>query len=102
MSAEAIAERRPRTPLAYFVGQNVGLVLALAMLALAIAVYCAVYWIAQSTLPGNFEITSTVNNTMPLVLTAMGQAFVVIARGLDLSVGGVDRSFECARRGSHP
>ena len=26
---------------------------------------------------------------MPLVLTAMGQAFVVIARGLDLSVGGV-------------
>jgi ribose transport system permease protein len=75
--------------LTYFLGQNAGLVLALAMLAIAIVLYCVVYWVAQATLPGNFEITSTVNNTMPLVLSAMGQAFVVIGRGLDLSVGGV-------------
>jgi len=59
------------------------------MLAMAVIVYCAVYWLEQAALPGNFEITSTVNNTMPLVLVAMGQAFVVVARGLDLSVGGV-------------
>jgi ribose transport system permease protein len=89
LSADATSER-PRPPrLVYFLGQNTGLVLALAMLVVAIVVYCAVYWFAQATLPGNFEITSAVNNTMPLVLVAMGQAFVVVARGLDLSVGGV-------------
>jgi ribose transport system permease protein len=89
LSIEAAVEGRRPSRLAYFLGQNVGLVLALTMLAVAIVVYCAVYWWGQGGLPGNFEITSTVNNTMPLVLTAMGQAFVVIARGLDLSVGGV-------------
>ncbi len=89
MSTEAVVGPRRPTAVATFVGQNVGLVLALAMLVTAIVVYCAVYWIAQSTLPGNFEITSTVNNTMPLVLAAVGQGFVVVARALDLSVGGV-------------
>ena len=89
MSTEATVESRRPTRLAYFLGQNVGLVLALAMLAMAIVVYCAVYWAQQATLPGNFEITSTVNNTMPLVLAAVGQGFVVIAKALDLSVGGV-------------
>jgi len=89
VSLEASVEA-PRTGrLAYFVGQNVGLVLALAMLVMAIVAYCAVYWAEQATLPGNFEITSTVNNTMPLVLVAVGQGFVVVARALDLSVGGV-------------
>lgn len=89
MSTDATVGRRRPTRLVYFVGQNAGLVLALGMLVIAIMVYCAVYWFEQATLPGNFEITSTVNNTMPLVLAAMGQAFVVAARGLDLSVGGV-------------
>ena len=89
MSTDAIVEPRRSTRLAYFVGQNPGLVLALAMLVLAIVVYCAVYFAEQATLPGNFEITSTVNNTMPLVLAGVGQGFVVIARALDLSVGGV-------------
>ena len=88
MSAIAADKRRP-SRLVYFLVQNVGLVLALAMLVTAVVVYCAVYWFQQAALPGNFEITSTVNNTMPLVLVAMGQAFVVVARGLDLSVGGV-------------
>jgi ribose transport system permease protein len=88
LSIEATVARPP-TRFAYFLGQNAGLVLALSMLAIAILVYCAVYWLAQATLPGNFEITSTVNNTMPLVLAGMGQAFVVMSRGLDLSVGGV-------------
>jgi ribose transport system permease protein len=82
-------ERHRSGGMAYFVGQNVGLVLALAMLAAAVVLYCAVYWIEQAALPGNFELTSTVNNTMPLVLVAVGQAFVVLIRGLDLSVGGV-------------
>lgn len=89
MSAETAIERQRASRLTYFLGQNVGLVLALAMLVAAVILYCAVYWIEQAALPGNFEITSTVNNTMPLVLAAMGQAFVVLTRGLDLSVGGV-------------
>ena len=89
MSTEAAIERHRAGRFTYFLGQNVGLVLALAMLALAVVLYCAVYWIEQGTLPGNFELTSTVNNTMPLVLCGIGQAFVVVIRGLDLSVGGV-------------
>src|SRR6185437_6490496 len=89
LSTEAAIERHRAGRFTYFLGQNVGLVLALAMLALAVVLYCAVYWIEQGTLPGNFELTSTVNNTMPLVLCGIGQAFVVVIRGLDLSVGGV-------------
>ena len=72
------------------------------MLATAIVVYCAVYWIAQATLPGNFEITSTVNNTMPLVLAGVGQGFVVVARALDLSVGGRHGPVQRAGRRPHP
>ncbi len=89
MSTDATIARRPSGQARYFFAQNVGLVLALSMLALAISLYCAVYWLQQGALPGNFEITSTLNNTMPLVLTGMGQAFVVVTKGLDLSVGGV-------------
>lgn len=47
------------------------------------------FWLEQGRLPGNFEITSTVNNTMPLALAAVGQTMVVLTRGIDLSVGGV-------------
>lgn len=89
MSTDTTAQRRSASTFTYFLGQNVGLVLALAMLVMAVILYCAVYWIEQQMLPGNFEITSTVNNTMPLVLSAIGQAFVVVTRGLDLSVGGI-------------
>jgi ribose transport system permease protein len=89
LSSETAIERRKSPRLTYFLGQNVGLVLALAMLAMSIVFYCAAYWIEQAALPGNFELTSTVNNTMSLVLCGMGQAFVVLTRGLDLSVGGI-------------
>ncbi len=89
MSAEAAIERRRAGRLTHFLAQNVGLVLALTMLVLAVVLYCAAYWIEQTALPGMFELTSTVNNTMSLVLCGMGQAFVVVTRGLDLSVGGV-------------
>ena len=39
--------------------------------------------------PGNFEITTLVNNSMPLVFAAIGQSIVVLTRGIDLSVGGM-------------
>ncbi len=88
MSTEVAIERQRARRLTYFLGQNVGLVLALVMLIMAVVLYCLVYWIEQGTLPGKFELTSTVNNTMSLVLCGMGQAFVVLTRGLDLSIGG--------------
>lgn len=69
--------------------QNVGLALAALMLVAIIVIYCAIYYAQQQTWPGNFELTSTVNNTMPLVFAGMAQTLVVLTRGIDLSVGGV-------------
>lgn len=79
--------RRPRA--AHILAQNSGLILAAAILLLSVIVFAAMFAIEQGRLPGNFEITSTVNNTMPLALAAVGQTVVVLTRGIDLSVGGV-------------
>lgn len=79
--------RRPRWT--HHLTQNVGLVLAAVMLATIIVIYCAIYYAQQQTLPGGFELTSTVNNTMPLVMAGLAQTLVVLTRGIDLSVGGV-------------
>jgi len=79
-----------RTPLwRHVLVQNAGLVLAVGMLVAALVAYVAVYLATQHRLPGGFELTSTVNNTMPLVLAGVAQTLVVLTRGLDLSVGGV-------------
>ena len=43
----------------------------------------------SSGFPGSFEVTTTVNNTMPLVLAGVAQTIVVLTRGIDLSIGGV-------------
>ncbi len=59
------------------------------MLLASLALYCGIYYRAQGMLPGDFELTTTVNNTMPLVLAAIAQTLVVLTRGIDLSVGGV-------------
>ncbi len=79
--------RRPRW--AHALQQNAGLVLAAAMLLASVLLYCGIFYARQGGLPGNFELTTTVDNTMPLVLAAMAQTVVVLTRGLDLSVGGV-------------
>ncbi|HEY1413930.1 MAG TPA: ABC transporter permease [Rhodopila sp.] len=81
------ASRRPRA--VHVLGQNSGLILAAVILLLSIVGFAAMFWLEQGRLPGNFEITSTVNNTMPLALAAVGQTMVVLTRGIDLSVGGV-------------
>jgi ribose transport system permease protein len=70
-------------------GQNSGLILAVVILMLSIIGFACMYWIQQGRPPGNFELTSTVNNTMPLALAALGQTMVVLTRGIDLSVGGI-------------
>jgi ribose transport system permease protein len=81
------AGRRPRWKLA--LAQNAGLFLAVVMLVATIVIYCVIYGIAQHSLPGNFEVTSAVNTTMPLALASIAQTLVVLTRGIDLSVGGV-------------
>lgn len=81
------AGRRPRW--SHALQQNAGLVLAAAMLAAAVLLYCAIFYARQGGLPGGFELTTTINNTMPLALAGIAQTAVVLTRGLDLSVGGV-------------
>lgn len=78
-----------RSPFAHAVAQNIGLILAVGILALVIVLYCGVFLLQQSRLPGNFELTSTVNNTLPLAMAAIGQSFAVLTKGIDLSVGGM-------------
>jgi ribose transport system permease protein len=85
--AAPVRRRRPRA--AHILGQNIGLVLAIGILAASIVVFILMFAIEQQRLPGNFEITSTVNNTMPLAIAAIGQTIVVLTRGIDLSVGGI-------------
>ncbi len=79
--------RRPRW--VHLTIQNVGLELAIFLLFACIVAYCAVFYAQQQRFPGGFELTSTVNNTMPLVLAGMAQTLVVVTRGIDLSVGGI-------------
>ena len=87
MSDAVLAARRSRW--SHSLGQNAGFALALVLLVASILVYCVIYFIAQRRLPGGFELTTTVNNTMPLVLAGFGQAIVVITGGIDLSIGGI-------------
>jgi ribose transport system permease protein len=89
LSPELAAPRRRRSRATHLVGQNVGLLLVFGLLAAAIVLYCVFFWLRQHSLPGNFELTSTVNNTLPLAMAAIGQTIVVLTRGLDLSVGGI-------------
>lgn len=83
------AAARWRSPASHAFGQHIGLILAVAILLLAIIIFVVMFIIQQHRIPGNFEVTSTVNNTMPLALAAIGQTIVVLTRGIDLSVGGV-------------
>ncbi len=89
MSPDLAAPQRRRSLTAHLVSQNVGLLLVFGLLGAAVLLYCLFFWLQQHSLPGNFELTSTVNNTMPLAMAAIGQTIVVLTRGLDLSVGGI-------------
>lgn len=69
--------------------QNVPLALALFMLLGTVALYAFLFHAEQGTLPGDFEVTSIVNNTLPLAFAAAGQTVIVLTGGIDLSVGGM-------------
>lgn len=81
--------RPARGPLDRLSAQNTGLVLAWLLGVAMLVLYLVLFAVRKSALPGNFELTSTVNNAVPLVFAALGQAFAVLTAGLDLSVGGV-------------
>src|ERR1700722_13883150 len=83
------AAKPRRRPLTHRVTQNAPMLLALVMLVVSIVLYVAIFLITQHHLPGGFELTATVNNTMPLAAAAAGQSLVVLTRGIDLSVGGI-------------
>ena len=74
------AVRRSRW--SHWLGQNAGLALAAVLLVVSIIVYCGIYFAAQHRFPGSFEVTTTVNNTMPLVFAGVAQTMVVITGGV--------------------
>ncbi|MBO0792416.1 MAG: ABC transporter permease, partial [Ktedonobacteraceae bacterium] len=54
-----------------------------------IMIYLILFVLTQNRLPGGFELSTTLNNTMTVGLAAIGQTFVVLTGGIDLSVGGI-------------
>ncbi|HZR44922.1 MAG TPA: hypothetical protein VFB12_32715, partial [Ktedonobacteraceae bacterium] len=86
-------ERARRTPvglrLQYYSAQNVPLLLSIGILVAMIMIYLIIFILTQRRLPGNFELSTTLNNTMTVGLTAIGQTLVVLTGGIDLSVGGI-------------
>ncbi len=86
-------ERAQRTPadlrLQYYGAQNVPLLLSIGILVAMIMLYLILFVLAQRRLPGSFELSTTLNNTMSVGLAAVGQTLVVLTGGIDLSVGGI-------------
>jgi ribose transport system permease protein len=80
---------RSRSRFQHFTIQSAPLLLALIILAGMAALYVGLFYRELSRFPGNFELTSVVNTSMPLIFAAVGQSIVVLTRGLDLSVGGM-------------
>lgn len=83
------ARRSAGVRLRYYSAQNVPLLLSLGLLVAMIVLYFMLFGIKQGHAPGNFEFLTTVNNTMYIGLTGIGQTLVVLTGGIDLSVGGI-------------
>lgn len=78
-----------RVRLKYFAVQNVPLLLSLGLFVAMVVLYIVLFALKQNRLPGSFELLTTVNNTLSVGLAAVGQTFVVLTGGIDLSVGGI-------------
>lgn len=78
-----------RARLRYYSAQNVPLFLSSGVLVAMIVLYVALFVAKQGRAPGNFELSTTVNNTMSVALAGIGQTLVVLTGGIDLSVGGI-------------
>src|SRR5215831_2241765 len=88
-SSVVVVPYRSRSRWQHALIQSAPLLLSLLILAGTLIVYIALFDSDLHRLPGNFEWTTLVNNSLPLVFVAVGQTVVVLTRGLDLSVGGV-------------
>lgn len=98
-----IAAQRRRDAWRHFSLQNAPLMLALVILIGTAGLYVGFFSAKIGGLPGSFELTSLVNTALPLVFAAVGQAVVVLTRGIDLSVGGMidfSNSLAAAKMGS--
>ncbi|MEP7054803.1 MAG: ABC transporter permease [Actinomycetota bacterium] len=73
----------------HFSLQNAPLILSMLILAGTLIAYVTLYKRELHKFPTNFDWTSLVNTALPLVFAAVGQSFVVLTRGIDLSVGGM-------------
>ena len=71
------------------VAQNASLLVAVALLVAMIVIYVVLFAASIGSFPGTFEASSIVDHGIPLSLAAVGQTFVVLTRGIDLSVGGM-------------
>src|SRR3954471_14502617 len=89
MSSSSAVAYRSRSRWQHSLVQSAPLLLSLLILAGTLIVYIVLFESDLHRLPGNFEWTSLINNSLPLVFVAVGQTGVVLTRGLDLSVGGV-------------
>jgi ribose transport system permease protein len=70
-----------------YAARNVSLVLSYLVLAV-MGLYYVTYALGHGQL-SVFSVTSVFNNTMPLLIAAIGQTFVVLTGGIDLSVGSI-------------
>ena len=59
------------------------------LIAIVYVVFYAVYAIEQPSALSAFSIQALLNNSLPLMLAAAGETFVVLQGGFDLSVAGV-------------
>jgi ribose transport system permease protein len=75
--------------LSYYGAQNVPLLLSIGILVAMVLLYLILFVLRQQRLPGGFELSTTLNNSMTLGLAALGQSLVVLTGGIDLSVGGI-------------
>jgi ribose transport system permease protein len=78
-----------RSPRRHFVTQNSPVILSVVILGLAILAYVWLYYRDQGAFPDRFDLTTIVDNALPLVFVGLGQTVVAVTRGLDLSVGGI-------------
>jgi ribose transport system permease protein len=79
-----LADRREQ-----LLAQNAPLVVAVALLVAMLVIYVVLYVVSIGSFPGSFEAASIIDHAMPLSLAAVGQTFVILTRGIDLSVGGM-------------
>jgi ribose transport system permease protein len=83
MSASSAVAYHSRPRWQHSLIQSAPLLLSLLILAGTLLVYIVLFEKELHRLPGNFEWTSLINNSLPLVFVAVGQTVVVLTRGLD-------------------